>query len=104
MNTTNNSKRGRPSINVQWPNNVFTVKDVISQMNGDISNVTVQLKIKKDLESGVLTRVGRSEMTSGRPSNTYRKISNQPATQPATQSQPDVQEAGAEVKTESFNF
>ena len=78
MQTTNKTKRGRPTINIQWPDSVFTVKDVLAATNGTVSNVTVQLRINKEVEKGILTKVGKSEKTNGRPRSTYLKIANQP--------------------------
>jgi len=69
-----NKRRGRPSVNVEWPSNVFTVKDVVAVMGGKLSSVAVQLKINKSIENGLLVKVGRAERSGGRPGNTYRKL------------------------------
>jgi hypothetical protein len=75
MNTSSN-KRGRPPITIQWPEINFTVKDVMNMMGGKFCNVTVQLKINEGLDDGTLTKAGKSEPRTGRPSNIYRKISD----------------------------
>lgn len=74
---TTNKKRGRPSINIEWPNGVFTVKDVAAVMGGKLSSVAVQLKINKNVEKGVLVKVGQTDRSGGRPGNTYRKVKNE---------------------------
>lgn len=73
MSTINTPKRGRPSININWPDSVFTVKDVQASA-GSVSGVAIQLKINMAIKAGLIAKVGKLKSSSGRPSNTYRLV------------------------------
>ena len=95
MNTGNTTsrKRGRPRIDITWPENSFTVKDIIESMETPPSNVLVHLKIKEGLTNGNIKQVGKKSSRVGRPQNVYQVVAQ--ATQ-ATQATQDYQEERAE--------
>ena len=76
MNTENTTsrKRGRPRIDITWPENTFTVKDIIKSMETPPSNVLVHLKIKEGLNGGSLKQVGKKPSRVGRPQNVYQVV------------------------------
>lgn len=93
MNAINKLKRGRPSVTIQWPDKAtFTVKDVLALTSGAVSGVTIRTKINEDIAAGILTKVGKSASTRGRPSETFRKVSSHSVAlnpPPATEAAPD---------------
>lgn len=76
MNTENitSRKRGRPRIDITWPENSFTVKDIIQSMETPPSNVLVHLKIKEGLNKGSIKQVGKKANRVGRPQNVYQVV------------------------------
>lgn len=69
------NKRGRPEINIVWPDGVFTVNQVSELMPGTISKVTIQAKITKALKTSppTLKIVGKLK-SRGRGTNQYEKV------------------------------
>lgn len=58
---TQTKRRGRPSLNIEWPENDFTVKDVQTELDSrsvKLSHVSIQLKINRAVEQGSIQRVG----------------------------------------------
>ena len=71
-------KRGRPSMNIEWPFEEFTPKQLrenLKNSNVRLSNVSVQLKINQAVKAGVLTRSGFSKTSIGRPTVVYKRVS-----------------------------
>tara|TARA_B100000508_G_C11442406_1_gene269483 strand:+ start:499 stop:762 length:264 start_codon:yes stop_codon:yes gene_type:complete len=74
---TTTKKRGRPSTKINWPEEEFTPKQLrehLMNSNVNLSNVSVQLKINKAVEDGVLTKAGVSRTSIGRPTVVYKRI------------------------------
>jgi len=93
MNTENSTskKRGRPRIDITWPENSFTVKDIIESMETPPSNVLVHLKIKEGLNKGRLKQVGKKSSRVGRPQNVYQVVGDTGEQQNQTQNQTQEQ-------------
>lgn len=74
---TTAKKRGRPSMQIKWPEEEFTPKqlrETLMDSNVNLSNVSVQLKINKAVKEGVLTRAGVSRTSIGRPTVVYKRV------------------------------
>ena len=70
-------KRGRPSMQIKWPEEEFTPKqlrETLMDSNVNLSNVSVQLKINKAVEEGVLAKAGVSRTSIGRPTVVYKRV------------------------------
>ena len=70
-------KRGRPSMQIKWPEEEFTPKqlrETLMDSNVNLSNVSVQLKINKAVKEGVLTKAGVSKTSIGRPTVVYKRV------------------------------
>ena len=70
-------KRGRPSMQIKWPEEEFTPKqlrETLMNSNVNLSNVSVQLKINKAVKEGVLTKAGVSRTSIGRPTVVYKRV------------------------------
>ena len=71
-NKTPNTKRGRPKINIEWPDTQsFTAQDVLDFLGGKVSRVTVHNKLKEGIEMGNLEKVGLMKSVNGRPKIVY---------------------------------
>lgn len=68
-------KRGRKPINVTWPDDEFTARELSTSMGSKLSRVSVHTKINNALKEGevVLVRVVKGRM--GRPHSIYRRVS-----------------------------
>jgi hypothetical protein len=80
MNIENNTpvkRRGRPPYNVAWPEETFTAKDVYQTLDGELSAVSVQLKINKAVKNGELQKVGQKRQSMGRPTIVYRMVNQE---------------------------
>ena len=74
MNTdTVSSKRGRPSVDVSWPEVPFTAQEVHNSLDKRISRVSVHAKINRAVDTGELKIVGKVKPKTGRPSVVYRR-------------------------------
>ena len=74
---TTAKKRGRPSMQIKWPEEEFTPKqlrETLMDSNVNLSNVSVQLKINKAVKEGVLTKAGVSRTSIGRPTVIYKRV------------------------------
>ena len=74
---TTAKKRGRPSMQIKWPEEEFTPKqlrETLMDSNVNLSNVSVQLKINKAVKEGILTRAGVSKTSIGRPTVVYKRV------------------------------
>ena len=74
---TTAKKRGRSSMQIKWPEEEFTPKqlrETLMDSNVNLSNVSVQLKINKAVEEGVLTKAGVSRTSIGRPTVIYKRV------------------------------
>ena len=67
------SRRGRPPVDISWPDVVFTAQDVVDTMPKKVSRVTVHSKLNKAVDQGQLTIVGVSKPKNGRPRTKYTK-------------------------------
>ena len=68
-----NSKRGRPSVNVSWPEAPFTAQEIHRALDKKISRVSVHAKINNAINKGELEVCGKVKPKTGRPSVVYRK-------------------------------
>ena len=76
MNTSDKTpnKRGRPTVNVEWPDKVFTVNDVINMScQPKLTGASIRMKIRKDMADGKLEKVGQVTEGVGRPRSTFAK-------------------------------
>tara|TARA_R100000008_G_C3583547_1_gene170390 strand:- start:2014 stop:2319 length:306 start_codon:yes stop_codon:yes gene_type:complete len=96
-NTTNKTiakKRGRPSIDVEWPNVEFTARDVLAELKKstgkEITPTAIRVKMRKAVKDGVIFRTGKKADSVGRPLYTYRKCC------------PTVDDAGVDLSTGKF--
>ena len=70
---TTSSKRGRPNVNVSWPEAPFTAQEVHDSLDKRISRVSVHAKINRAVNAGELEVVGKVKPKTGRPSVVYQK-------------------------------
>ena len=72
-NTEKSTKRGRPSVNVDWQQTtVFTVKDVSDASPAKLTDASIRMKVRSAVNRGELTEVGKSSYGVGRPRRTYK--------------------------------
>tara|TARA_Y100000593_G_C4263992_1_gene313741 strand:+ start:862 stop:1119 length:258 start_codon:yes stop_codon:yes gene_type:complete len=76
------SRRGRPPVNIDWPDVVFTAQDVVDTAPKKVSRVTIHSKLNKAVDSGDLTVVGVSKTKNGRPRTKYKKAEKAEAVEP----------------------
>ena len=77
-NKTPNTKRGRPKIDIEWPDTEsFTAQDVLDFLGGRVSRVTVHNKIKEGVDMGKLEKVGLKKSSNGRPKIVYSMTSSE---------------------------
>ena len=67
------SKRGRPPVDIDWPDIIFTAQDVVDTSVKKVSRVTIHSKLNKAVDENTLTVVGCMKTTNGRPRVTYQK-------------------------------
>ena len=65
-------KRGRPKVNVNWPNENFTFNTLVSD-NQSLSSSSLRKKMRAELVRGGLLKVGTLKTAFGRPQNIYQK-------------------------------
>ena len=66
-------QRGRPPVDIDWPDVVFTAQDVVDTSTKRVSRVTIHSKLNKAVDAGVLSVVGVSKSENGRPRVKYKK-------------------------------
>jgi hypothetical protein len=66
-------QRGRPPVEIQWPDVVFTAQDVVDTQPDKVSRVTIHSKLNKAVDQGELVVVGKVKTKNGRPRVTYQK-------------------------------
>ena len=71
--TQSKPKRGSKPVNVTWPENEFTARDVAKQMEGLLSRVSVHSKINNAVKHGEVNIVRKTEGNMGRPCFIYKK-------------------------------
>lgn len=64
--------RGRPVVNVNWPNADFTFNN-LNEANKALSSSSLRKKMRLELTKGGLVKVGTLKTTFGRPQNIYSK-------------------------------
>ena len=67
------SGRGRPPVNLDWPDVVFTAQDIVDTSTQKVSRVTIHSKLNKAVDTGTLMVVGISKTKNGRPRTKYKK-------------------------------
>ena len=67
------TRRGRPPVNIQWPDVVFTAQDVVDTLPNKVSRVTVHSKLNEAVDQGKLKIVGKMKTKNGRPRISYEK-------------------------------
>ncbi len=68
--TITNKQKGRPATPIVWPDNEFTVNDLVDKV--ELSRVSIQLRINKSLSSNELEEAGKRS-SKGRPLIVYRR-------------------------------
>ena len=69
-------KRGRPPVEISWPDVVFTAQDVVESTPIKVSRVTIHSKLNRAVDEGKLTIVGASKPKNGRPRVQYEKTAS----------------------------
>ena len=64
-------QRGRPRVNVRWPEGEFTF-DNLNEKN-ILSSSSLRKKMRLELQKGELVKTGTLKTAFGRPRNVYRK-------------------------------
>ena len=72
---TNKKQRGRPPVDISWPDVVFTAQDVVDSCTKKVSRVTIHSKLNSAVDSGELKVVGQAKSPNGRPRVKYLKVS-----------------------------
>jgi hypothetical protein len=67
------TQRGRPPVDIEWPDVVFTAQDVVDTQPERVSRVTIHSKLNKAVDQGQLKVVGKVKTKNGRPRVTYQK-------------------------------
>jgi len=67
------SRRGRPPVEITWPDVVFTAQDIVDTSTEKVSRVTIHSKLNKAVDVGDLTVVGSAKTKNGRPRTEYKK-------------------------------
>jgi len=70
METTKN-KRGRPEVQIEWPNGEFTAEQAYSLNQASVSKVSVHNKINKAVKEETLVKTKKTPNKIGRPSYMY---------------------------------
>ena len=65
-------RRGRPKLNVDWPDSDFTF-NALEQNNTTLSSSSLRKKMRVELGKGGLVKVGTLKTAFGRPQNVYKK-------------------------------
>ena len=65
-------RRGRPKVNVNWPNAEFTFEN-LTESNKALSSSSLRKKMRSELVNGSLKKVGTVKTTFGRPKNVYSR-------------------------------
>lgn len=68
-------QRGRPPVDILWPNIAFTAQDVADLQQKKVSRVTIHSKLNKAVDKGELKIVGKLKKRNGRPRISYEKNS-----------------------------
>ena len=69
-NITPPAKRGRPRVNVNWPNTEFTFEN-LTESNKALSSSSLRKKMRSEISRGSVKKVGTVKSTFGRPKNVY---------------------------------
>lgn len=67
------SRRGRPPVDISWPDVVFTAQDIVDTSIQKVSRVTIHSKLNKAVDIGDLEVVGAAKTKNGRPRVKYKK-------------------------------
>ena len=65
-------KRGRPKMNVTWPDSDFTF-DSLTDMNATLSSSSLRKKMRTELMKGGLVKTGTLKTSFGRPKSVYKR-------------------------------
>lgn len=69
----NKAHSGRPSLEIKYPQGEFSISD-LATINPNVSKVTLQLRINKDLNKSVSIVGLRKNKGKGRPANIFSLI------------------------------
>ena len=75
-------KRGRPPVNIQWPDVEFTAQDVVETLPNKVSRVTIHSKLNQAVDSGKIKVIGNEKPKNGRPRVKYVKVTQKDLTVP----------------------
>lgn len=73
----NRRKRGRPPVDISWPDVEFTAQDVVETLPSKVSRVTVHSKLNKAVDVGDIKVTGTEKSTNGRPRVKYLKVTKE---------------------------
>ena len=73
MNTKIKVTRGRPPVDIRWPDVEFTAQDVFNTCTKNVSRVTIHSKLNAAVDKGELLVVGKIKTKNGRPRISYKK-------------------------------
>lgn len=65
--------RGRPPVQISWPDVEFTAQDVVDTCAEKVSRVTIHSKLNTAVDTGELIIVGKIKTKNGRPRVSYVK-------------------------------
>mgnify|MGYP003660733414 CR=1 FL=1 len=77
MNNKITVTRGRPPVEISWPDVQFTAQDVFNTCTESVSRVTIHSKLNAAVDKGELMVVGKIKTKNGRPRVAYKKASTQ---------------------------
>ena len=94
-------RRGRPPVDISWPDVVFTAQDVVDTIPNRVSRVTIHSKINTAVDQGLLKVVGQVKSSNGRPRVKYTKVTlDSLGEQVRPHQSVDVEEKKPEVEVE----
>jgi hypothetical protein len=92
------TQRGRPPVDIQWPDVAFTAQDVVDTQPVRVSRVTIHSKLNRAVDQGDLKVVGKVKTKNGRPRVAYEKCVMQPEDE-----EPSEKVEVAAAETEQWN-
>jgi len=71
-------QKGRPNVEVSWPEGSFTAQEVFDSVQSKLSRVSVHSKLNKAVFEGKLEIEGKRKSKNGRPRVVYKnKVKNE---------------------------
>ena len=70
-NNENSTKKGRPTVDPEWPQGQFTFKSLSDSNKGNLCDSSLRNKVKKALKEGEIKKVSTHRGDVGRPQDVY---------------------------------